>query len=112
MVSYIEVPLRSLSGPILGSYCVVDDKPRDFLEPNALRNIQEVTSAISKYLDLKRVEEGRMRSEKMMNGLRQFVGSHHSTATDCANTKGPFSLDIFEERAPNVSHHSPSMLFR
>lgn len=56
MVSYIEIPLRSLSGHILGSCCVVDDKPREFLHPDALRTIREVTPAISQYLDLNRAE--------------------------------------------------------
>ncbi|KAL1794867.1 hypothetical protein ACET3X_006683 [Alternaria dauci] len=36
MVSYIEIPLFAMSGHILGSYCVVDTKERDFLHPKSL----------------------------------------------------------------------------
>ncbi|KAJ4359309.1 hypothetical protein N0V95_002233 [Ascochyta clinopodiicola] len=97
MVSYIEVPLRSLSGYILGSYCVVDDKERDFLHPDALRKIQDATTAISQYLDLKRTERGRMRSERVMDGLCQFIGSHKSRLLDNTQTTSPFVLEIFKD---------------
>lgn len=96
MVSYIEVPLRAPSGHILGSYCVVDDKPRDFLDADALRTIGEVTSAISQYLDLKRTELGRLRSERMMDGLRQFVESDQHIASGSDNATTPFTLDVFK----------------
>jgi hypothetical protein len=120
MVSYIEIPLRSLSGHILGSYCVVDNKQRDFLHPDALRTIREVNLAISQYLDLKRAEGGRMRSERMIHGLRQFIGLHHHMSAGSTETRHPFSLDIFEKaqsdenmesnQVSNVSHHNRSML--
>lgn len=127
MVSYIEIPLRSLSGHILGSYCVVDDKPRDFLHPDALRTIREVTLAISQYLDLRRADAGRMRSERMTDGLRQFIGSHIHMPSENRNATHPFSLDVFEKasrigpephadenpeagQVPNVSCNRLSML--
>jgi hypothetical protein len=129
MVSYIEVPLRSLSGYILGSYCVVDDKERDFLHPDALRKIQDAATAISQYLDLKRTERGRMRSERVMDGLCQFIGSNQSRLPDSTQTTSPFALEIFKDasrpgpgshsienmentkpaRVPDVSHTSGSM---
>ena len=126
MVSYIEVPLRSLSGYILGSYCVVDNKEKDFLHPDALRTLQEAATAISQYLDLKRTERGRMRSEKVMDGLCQFIGSHKSGLLDSSQMTSPFALDIFKDasqprheahshentepvRVPDVSHTSVSM---
>jgi hypothetical protein len=80
MVSYIEIPLRSLSGHIIGSYCVVDDKAREFLRPEALKTLREVTSAIGSYLDMKRMEGSRTRSERMMEGLRHFIASKHEIA--------------------------------
>ncbi|KAJ4406228.1 hypothetical protein N0V91_004680 [Didymella pomorum] len=108
MVSYIEVPLRSLSGYILGSYCVVDDKERDLLHPDALRTIQDAATAISQYLDLKRTERGHMRSERVMDGLCQFIGSHKSRLLDSAQTTSPFALEIFED-ASRPGHESRSI---
>ena len=100
MVSYIEIPLRSLSGYILGSYCVVDNKPREFLRPEALKTLREVTSAIGSYLDMKRMEGSRTRSERMMEGLRQFIDSKQGTAAGRNTTevggyrRSPFDLDV------------------
>ncbi|KAF2437518.1 hypothetical protein P171DRAFT_437607 [Karstenula rhodostoma CBS 690.94] len=101
MISYIEVPLKSLSGQVIGSYCVVDDKARDFLRPEALKTLREVTSAISSYLNMKRVEGSRTRSERMMEGLRQFIESKQELASGRNITEasgdqtGPFDLSIF-----------------
>jgi signal transduction histidine kinase/CheY-like chemotaxis protein len=102
MVSYLEVPLRSASGHIIGSYCVVDDRLRDFLDPKALDTMREITAAISGYLDMKRVEISRTRSEKMMDGLRQFIDSERDTYSlgnsDAKARKvstGPFDLHVF-----------------
>ncbi|KAF1921366.1 hypothetical protein BDU57DRAFT_510125, partial [Ampelomyces quisqualis] len=101
MVSYIEVPLRSISGHIIGSYCVVDDRLRDFLDPQALDTMFEVTSAISSYLNMKRVDADRTRSERMMDGLRQFIGSERNTYSRTRSAEvsrdvlGPFDLKIF-----------------
>ncbi|KAH7061986.1 proline iminopeptidase [Paraphoma chrysanthemicola] len=108
MVSYVEVPLRSISGHIVGSYCVVDDKPRDFLHPDALRTIQEAALAISQYLDLKRTEQGRVRSERMMNGLCQFVRSDNHRPPDKAHATSPFSLDIFHNASRPESDLRPN----
>jgi len=102
MVSYIEVPLSSVSGHILGSYCVVDDKERDFLDPVAMAALREVAAAISSYLNMKRIEAGKSRSEKMMDSLRHLVGSGRPQATPKpgatdgkAVEPGPFDLDVF-----------------
>jgi signal transduction histidine kinase/ActR/RegA family two-component response regulator len=101
MVSYLEVPLRSTSGHIIGSYCVVDNRLRDFVEPKALGTMREVTAAISSYLDMKRAEASRTRSEKMMDGLRQFIDSERDTyslgnSEDGPHTvsRGPFDLHV------------------
>lgn len=101
MVSYIEIPLKSLSGHIIGSYCVVDDKARDFLHPDAMKTLREATSVISSYLDLKRREGSRKRSERMMEGMRQFIESKkdialgRNAAKASGDQTGPFDLDIF-----------------
>jgi signal transduction histidine kinase/ActR/RegA family two-component response regulator len=104
MVSYLEVPLRSASGHIIGSYCVIDNRLRDFLDPKALDTMREITAAISGYLDMKRVEISRTRSEKMMDGLRQFIDSERDTySLGNSDTKarkvstGPFDLHVFRQ---------------
>lgn len=104
MVSYIEIPLRSLSGHIIGSYCCVDNKTRDFLSPEALSTLGEITTAVNSYLNLKRVEGGRTRSERMVDGLSQFLGSErhvpfigYGTTEASGLHAGPFDLDVFSQ---------------
>jgi hypothetical protein len=102
MVSYVEVPLRSLSGHILGSYCVVDNRSRDFLQPESLATIREVTSSINAYLNMKRADAGRVRSERVVEGLRQFIGSERHVPPKRADetgklATGPFALDVFSQ---------------
>jgi GAF domain-containing protein len=108
MVSYMEVPLRSLSGHLLGSYCVVDNKSRDFTKPETLATIRDVTSAIGSYLNLKRVDAGRTRSERVIDGLRQFIGSERQTpslrvraAEVSKPATNPFGLDVFNRASQN-----------
>jgi hypothetical protein len=105
MVSYLEIPLFAMSGHILGSYCVVDNKERDFLHPESLSTLREVTSAISSYLDMRRGEAGKSRSARMMQGLRRFVASgwrdRHDSVPKSVVPKlpkahtDPFDLDVF-----------------
>jgi signal transduction histidine kinase len=105
MVSYLEIPLFAMSGHILGSYCVVDNKERDFLHPKSLSIMREITSAISSYLDMRRVEASKSRAASMMQGLRRFVASDWRNGCDVvpepvaperheAHTD-PFDLDVF-----------------
>ena len=105
MVSYLEIPLFAMSGHILGSYCVVDNKERDFLHPKSLSTMREVTSAISAYLNMRRVEACKSRAASMMQGLRRFVAPDECDARNVvpksvaperpkAHTD-PFDLDVF-----------------
>ncbi|KAF2703474.1 hypothetical protein K504DRAFT_508044 [Pleomassaria siparia CBS 279.74] len=109
MVSYIEIPLTSISGHVLGSYCIVDDKSRDFQDPKSLDTMREVTSAISKYLDLKRVEGSRTRSERMMDELSQFIDLERQIPREQVDAveasgphPGPFDLHVFNRAAPII----------
>jgi signal transduction histidine kinase/CheY-like chemotaxis protein len=112
MVSYIEVPLRSLSGHILGSYCVVDNRLRDFIAPASLELIREATSAISSYLDMKRTELNRIRSVRMMDSLNQFIASeksshiNHNGIESGNDPAGPFDLDVFRNSSSLGPDHT------
>ncbi|KAI4953603.1 hypothetical protein J4E91_002451 [Alternaria rosae] len=100
MVSYLEIPLFAMSGHILGSYCVVDTKERDFLHPKSLSTLRETTSAISAYLDMRRAEACKSRSAEMMQGLRRFVASDDIVPRFVAPVRpgahtSHFDLDVF-----------------
>ncbi|KAG9188328.1 hypothetical protein G6011_02251 [Alternaria panax] len=118
MVSYLEIPLFAMSGHILGSYCVVDNKERDFLHPKLLDTMREVTSAISSYLDMRRVEACKSRAASMMQGLRRFVASDGRDARDVLPQTvasehpkahaDPFDLDVFSATTHRETGSIPS----
>ncbi|EEY19352.1 sensory/regulatory protein rpfC [Verticillium alfalfae VaMs.102] len=74
MVSYLEVPLVSPLGYLLGSYCVVDNKPRHFNDEPTIAIMNEIASAIMSYLELKKTEQMRHRAEQLIGSLSAFVG--------------------------------------
>ncbi|KAL4786860.1 hypothetical protein BJX76DRAFT_364708 [Aspergillus varians] len=73
---YAEVPIYSPSGHILGSYCVVDNKPRrDFSEEDVIA-LQEVSDAIALHLENVRTVHYHRRSDRLVRGLTTFVKDH------------------------------------
>jgi signal transduction histidine kinase len=73
MVSYAEVPLISPLGYVLGSYCVVDSKLRDFDNDHTINILSEVANTIMRHLQLVRLEQSRARAEKLIKGLGEFM---------------------------------------
>lgn len=73
---YAEVPLVSAAGYVLGSYCVVDDKPRDKFDDEEVAVLQEVSDAIAAHLENVRLVHVQRRAESLMKGLTSFVKEH------------------------------------
>lgn len=70
---YAEVPLFSPSGYVLGSYCVVDDKPREEFGDAEIALLQEVSDAIGLHLENTRSVHYHRRAEDLVKGLTSFV---------------------------------------
>lgn len=73
---YAEVPLYSPSGFVLGSYCVVDNKPRTKFGDEDVAALQEIADSISNHLENARIVQYHRRSENLVKGLTNFVKSH------------------------------------
>ncbi|KAL2150521.1 hypothetical protein VTH82DRAFT_7084 [Thermothelomyces myriococcoides] len=71
--SYLEVPLVSPLGYLLGSYCVVDSKFNDFNHDHLVEIMNEVAAAIMSHLENVRIKQSRDRSEKLIRGLSDFI---------------------------------------
>lgn len=69
---YAEVPLTSPAGYVLGSYCVVDDKPRDDFSEEEIDILQEISDAIANHLENKRIAHYHSRFERLVTGLTDF----------------------------------------
>ncbi|KAG7111945.1 Autoinducer 2 sensor kinase/phosphatase LuxQ like protein [Verticillium longisporum] len=127
MVSYLEVPLVSPLGYLLGSYCVVDNKPRHFNDEPTMAIMNEIASAIMSYLELKKTEQMRHRAEQLIGSLSAFVGckpdltphppklspqskhpSFDSVETDKTDT---FSATMLSSASPASSFATPDASF-
>ena len=75
---YAEVPLCASSGNVLGSYCVLDDKPRVQFTKGQISDMQEIARALVNHLELVRNKQDQSRSERLMQGLRSFVQGQSS----------------------------------
>lgn len=73
MRSYAEVPLKGPSGHVVGSFCVVDTKPRHDFDLGAVSVLNEISKTIMEYLELVTVRHNHDRGERLMEGLRLFT---------------------------------------
>ncbi|KAF3927938.1 hypothetical protein ABW20_dc0108060 [Dactylellina cionopaga] len=72
MRSYAEVPIISPLGYVIGGYCVVDNKLRDFGD-QAISALTEIASTIMAHLENVRVRQNQLRSERLIRGLDVFI---------------------------------------
>ncbi|KAK4221638.1 putative signal transduction histidine-protein kinase [Podospora fimiseda] len=71
--SYLEVPLVSPLGYLLGSYCVVDSKHNDFDNDEKVEILNEVADAIMVHLENIRIRQSRDRSAQLVQELSGFI---------------------------------------
>ncbi|KAK0666895.1 hypothetical protein QBC41DRAFT_144761 [Cercophora samala] len=71
--SYLEVPLVSPLGYLMGSYCVVDSKLNEFDDDEKVEVMNEIAAAIMGHLENVRLKQSRDRSEQLIQGLSGFI---------------------------------------
>ena len=79
---YAEVPVHSPRGLVIGSYCVVDNRPRSAFSDQNVKVLEEIARSISQYLELIRMRLDYDRAVKLMTGLSSFVDNQR---------QGPFT---------------------
>ncbi|KEY71306.1 hypothetical protein S7711_05898 [Stachybotrys chartarum IBT 7711] len=99
---YAEVPVYSPSGYVLGSFCVVDDKPRRAFGDDEVLALQDISNAISKHLENVRTVQFHERSDRLVHGLKEFVKHrpHHRTSTP-TDERGKMSSSKAPSHAAN-----------
>ncbi|KAJ5817644.1 hypothetical protein N7447_007652 [Penicillium robsamsonii] len=85
---YAEVPLYSPSGFVLGSYCVVDNKPRTIFGEEDVASLREIADSISNHLENSRIVQYHRRSENLVKGLTNFVKSRSKFDPTGFSTQG------------------------
>ncbi|KAL7655671.1 hypothetical protein ACMYSQ_007614 [Aspergillus niger] len=84
---YAEVPLYSPAGHVLGSFCVIDDKPRSVFGDREIASLREVADAVTQHLEHVRIAHSHRRAESLVKGLTSFVKDH--PAFDPTDMPGP-----------------------
>lgn len=83
---YAEVPLITPGGYVIGSFCVVDNKPRQGLSNEGFRILQEIASTIMRHLGLVKTDYEHLRAGLLLDGLNSFVQGD-ATALDASSSR-------------------------
>jgi signal transduction histidine kinase/CheY-like chemotaxis protein len=87
MVSYAEVPVKSASGHVLGTYCVMDNKIRDdFFDESTIAVLNDIAACVTEQLELHAIRHESGRGVQMMRGLSEFIESRRSRANSTGST--------------------------
>lgn len=70
---YAEVPIKTTTGILIGSYCVVDNKPRQGLDPESFGKLKEIALVVTKHFELVQAQKNLERSRDMVKALGLFV---------------------------------------
>ena len=84
---YLEVPLKTETGYVIGSVCVIDPSVRK-ASPKHVKLLQEVSKLIMQHLESSRMKEDHKRAERLLEGLSHFIRGKDSLSTWSQNTKG------------------------
>ncbi|KAL2067557.1 hypothetical protein VTL71DRAFT_1982 [Oculimacula yallundae] len=117
---YAEVPITSPTGHVIGTYCVIDNKPRDGLDEKGLVVLTEIAAAIMTHLELVQMQEHLHRADEMLKGLGMFVEKksphaewelfHGNSSTDFSRLSslqpGKSYTFASASRTANSDHHT------
>jgi hypothetical protein len=70
---YAGVPIRSPSGHSIGTYCVLDDKPRNGLKSHELDFLKDMAGTVMRHLEMTRATEDQRRGKIMVKSLGSFA---------------------------------------
>ncbi|KAJ4983932.1 Sensor protein GacS [Stagonosporopsis vannaccii] len=70
---YAGVPIRSPSGHNIGTYCVLDDKPRDGLTTHQMDFMKDMAGTVMRHLEMTRATEDHRRGKIMVKSLGSFA---------------------------------------
>lgn len=73
MKFYAEVPITSPTGHVIGTFCVVDNKPRYDFDRKGIDTLKEIASAIMNHLDLMEMQRNLRQTDQRLKSLGNFV---------------------------------------
>jgi signal transduction histidine kinase len=96
---YAGVPIVTKAGHHIGVYAVSDERPRDGLSAAEVRFMQDVAAAIMEHLELAKDSDDRVKGERMVRGLQQFI--ERSSVADLRDEAGP-RMSTMERQTENA----------
>ena len=75
---YCGVPIISLTGEAIGTYEIVDDRPREGIQPVELAFMQDMSNIVMQHLRKVYNDVARFRGERMVVGLGNFIRGRSS----------------------------------
>lgn len=73
MRGYCEVPIKTSKGYVIGTYAVVDNKPRKGLSEKEFIILTEIAASIMRHIDAIKIQEEYARSSRLLQGLNTLV---------------------------------------
>ncbi|PQE19311.1 histidine kinase protein [Rutstroemia sp. NJR-2017a BVV2] len=70
---YATIPIRTRRGFDIGSYCVMDEEPRDGLKPGEIEFLKDMADTVMEHFEYMSVRKDHQRGERMVKGLGLFV---------------------------------------
>ena len=70
---YAEVPVKSPAGFVIGSFAIIDDKPREVFPDAHIAVLQEISTVITQHLETVRLQHDSKHAGRLMQGLSSFV---------------------------------------
>lgn len=70
---YAGVPMKSPDGAVIGSFCILDDKPREGLSAHCLDILHDLADTVVEHLATYKLKEETRRGERMVRGLTSFL---------------------------------------
>lgn len=114
MRSYLEVPLVSPLGYLLGSYCVVHNDLKEYDNDATVDIMNEIASAIMAHLELRRNQQSRSRSEQLIHSLGGLINDEPAAQQPSENEAGaPTSqTDVLSHPSTREENTEPGMWYK
>lgn len=111
---YAGVPIRSPNGHSIGTYCVLDDKPRDGVSDFELRFLKDMAATVMRHLEMSRATEDHKRGGIMVKSLGSFADGKSSLeewweeeGNQSSGGSPSDGLPMQRQRRPTISTTSP-----
>lgn len=75
---YASVPIRTPSGSVVGSYAILDDKPRFGVSARDMEFMEDIADTVMGHLEAKRAMVQQQRGDRLVKGLALFNGGKTS----------------------------------